>query len=151
MKPSNNCYNLIKSFEGCKLNSYPDPGTHAAPYTIGYGTTVYPNGKKVLLGENISQEYAEECLECEVDKKAQKVASMLNGANLKQNQFDALVSFAYNCGEGNLLNSTLLKKVHSNPNDPSIRDEFMKWCRAGGQVMNGLKNRREKEADLYFG
>ena len=69
---------------------------------------------------------------------------------LNSNQFSALVCFAYNVGTGNLLKSTLLKKVNANPLDPTIRDEFMKWNKGGGVVLNGLTRRREKEANLYF-
>ena len=65
-------------------------------------------------------------------------------------QFDALVSFAYNVGVGNFAKSTLLKKVNANPNDPTIRSEFEKWNKANGRVLKGLVTRRKEEADLYF-
>jgi lysozyme len=71
--------------------------------------------------------------------------------DINQNQFDALVSFAYNLGVGNLKSSTLLKKVNANPSDPTIRDEFMKWVNGGGKKLPGLVKRRQAEADLYFG
>ena len=67
-----------------------------------------------------------------------------------QNQFDALVSFCYNLGPANLKASTLLKKVNANPNDETIRAEFMKWTKAGGRTLKGLVTRRTAEADLYF-
>jgi lysozyme len=70
--------------------------------------------------------------------------------SITQNEFDALVSFAYNLGPANLKASTLLKKVNANPNDESIRLEFMKWVKAGGKTLKGLVRRREAEADLYF-
>jgi lysozyme len=69
---------------------------------------------------------------------------------INQNQFNALVSFAYNLGASSLKNSTLLKKVNANPKDPSIRQEFMKWVMASGVRVQGLVNRRKIEADLYF-
>ena len=69
---------------------------------------------------------------------------------INQNQFDALVSFTYNLGATNLGKSTLLKKVNINPKDKSIADEFVKWNRAGGKVLNGLTKRRKDEAALYF-
>ena len=69
---------------------------------------------------------------------------------INQNQFDALCSFAYNCGVGNLKSSTLLKKVNKNPNDPTIKDEFLKWNKGGGKVLTGLTKRRIEEAQLYF-
>ena len=64
--------------------------------------------------------------------------------------FNSLVSFAYNVGTGNFSSSTLLKKVNRNPDDLTIKDEFLKWNKAGGKVLNGLTNRRNEEADLYF-
>ncbi len=70
--------------------------------------------------------------------------------DINQNQFDALVSFAYNLGPANLKNSTLLKKVNANPNDPTIKDEFLKWNKAAGKPLKGLTKRRESEANLYF-
>jgi lysozyme len=69
---------------------------------------------------------------------------------INSNQFSALVCFTYNVGIGNFLKSTLLKKVNLNPNDPTIRDEFMKWNKSGGVVLNGLTRRRKSESDLYF-
>lgn len=69
---------------------------------------------------------------------------------LNQNQFDALVSFTYNLGSTNLGKSTLLKKVNANPCDKTIKDEFLKWNKAGGKVLNGLTRRRNAEAELYF-
>jgi lysozyme len=69
---------------------------------------------------------------------------------ITQNQFDALVSFAYNLGPSNLKVSTLLKKVNANPNDELIKLEFMKWVKAGGKTLKGLVRRREAEANLYF-
>ena len=71
--------------------------------------------------------------------------------NLRQCQFDALVSFCYNVGGNAFSGSTLLKKVKANPDNPSIRDEFGRWIYAGGRVSSGLVNRREAEADMYFG
>ena len=65
-------------------------------------------------------------------------------------QFDALVSFAYNVGTANFAKSTLLKKVNANPNDASIRAEFGKWNKSNGRVLKGLVTRRKEEADLYF-
>ena len=65
-------------------------------------------------------------------------------------QFDALTSFTYNEGSGAFGGSTLLKKLKVNPNDPTIRDEFMRWVYGGGEILPGLVTRREAEADLYF-
>ena len=80
---------------------------------------------------------------------AEKEVSRHN-LNINQNQFDALVSFVFNLGVGNFARSTLLRKIKSNPNDPTIRKEFERWIYAGGKVLNGLVRRRREEADLYF-
>jgi len=71
-------------------------------------------------------------------------------SNVTENNFAALVSFTFNVGTGNLKKSTLLKKVNLNPNDPTIRSEFMKWNKGAGKVLAGLTKRRQAEADLYF-
>ena len=140
---------LIKSFEGLVLKAYPDPATHAEPYTIGYGTTIYPNGVKVKLGDVITEDQATEYLQEDVDGFAVKVSQLLKQP-VNDNQFGALTSFAYNVGIGNLKASTLLKKVNKNPADETIRHEFLKWNKAAGKVMNGLTRRREAESKLYF-
>lgn len=146
MKPSENCYNTIKQFEGLRLNAYLDA---VKVPTIGYGNTFYENGQKVRIGDKITKERADELLKFTVDDFAESVSLRLTAA-VNQNQFDALVSFAYNVGTGALAKSTLLKKVNANPCDPSIRTEFMKWDKAGGKVLAGLTKRRKLEADLYF-
>jgi lysozyme len=78
----------------------------------------------------------------------------LHGLNLNQNQFDSCLSFIYNVGIGAFTKSTLRKKILLNPNDPTIKDEFMKWNKAtvGGKltVLKGLTRRRTAEAELYF-
>ena len=86
----------------------------------------------------------------EVANRFAKRVNELVTSNINQNQFNALVSFAYNVGTGNFSSSTLLKKVNRNPNDLTIKDEFLRWNKAGGKVLNGLTNRRNEEADLYF-
>lgn len=75
---------------------------------------------------------------------------MPNGHSINQHQFDALLSFTYNVGTGNLSNSSLLRKVKANPNDPSIRREFSRWVYGGSKRLMGLVRRRKMEADLYF-
>jgi len=140
---------LIKSFEGLELKAYVDPATGGEPITIGYGTTIYPNGVKVKLGDKITQEQALEYLTDDVNMFAVKVQKLVKNL-LTENQFGAIVSFAYNVGTGNLAKSTLLKKVNANPADKLIVDEFMKWNKAAGKIMNGLTRRRAAEAKLYF-
>lgn len=147
MTPSNKCVELIKRFEECKLNAYLDP---IGIPTIGYGSIMWPDGKRVKLGQKITLQQAEDMLKWEIDIKAKPVNSLLAKVAVNQNQFDALISFAYNLGIGALTRSTLLKKVIANPCDASIMDEFMKWVNAGGKKLAGLVRRRKAEADLYF-
>jgi lysozyme len=147
MTTSKKGIDLIAQFEGLRLKAYLDAVGIA---TIGFGCIVYDNGQKVKLGDQITLERAKELLMHEVNMKAVGVKMLLGDTAVTQNQFDALVSFAYNCGTGALKTSTLLRKVKANPNDPAIRDEFRKWTRAGGKVLPGLVRRRNKESDLYF-
>lgn len=137
---------LIKSFEGCKLTAYK---CSANKETIGYGNTFYEDGSPVKIGDTITQERAESLFVMISDSFAAKVKPLITSA-VTENQFGALVSFAYNCGIANLKSSTLLRKVNANPNDPTIRNEFAKWNKAGGKVLAGLIRRRKAEADLYF-
>ena len=149
-KISENGINLIKRFEGFSSKPYPDPATKGVPYTIGYGATFYPNGKKVTMADKpITEEEAVKLLAYMLEKFEQYVDSYCVDS-LTQNQFDALVSFCYNVGPANLKSSTLLKKVNKNPNDPTIKDEFSKWVKASNKTLKGLINRRKAEAELYF-
>jgi len=140
--------NLVKSFEGLRLNAYPDPATGNEPWTIGYGTTVYNGIQKVKSGDKITQKQAEELLSYDLNTFSEKVRSLIK-RNLTENQFGSLVSFSYNVGIGNFSSSTLLKKVNLNPGDPSIPSEFLKWNKANGKIMAGLTKRRIAEAALY--
>ena len=137
---------LIKSFEGCKLVSYK---CSANKDTIGYGNTFYEDGSPVLPGHRITQEKADELFELIV-ADFEKIVTRNIKTIITDNQFSALVSFCYNVGEANLKKSTLLKKVNYNPNDPSIKSEFLRWNKAGGKILAGLTRRREAEAKLYF-
>ena len=147
MTPSQNCFRVVKMFEGCRLTAYRCP---AGIPTIGYGATRYPSGQPVKMGETITQQRADLMLEWHLKEFGGDVKMQLINTLVNQNQFDALVSFAYNCGIGALAKSTLMKKVRNNPNDESIRAEFAKWNKAGGKELAGLTRRRKVEADLYF-
>lgn len=138
---------LIKKYEGLKLKPYLCP---AKIPTIGYGNTFYENGTKVTLKDpEITEGRATELLRFIIKSFEQHVDSYCIDT-LTQNQFDAITSFCYNVGAGNLKTSTLLKKVNINHNDPTIVDEFMKWTRGGGKVLPGLVKRRKSEAELYI-
>jgi lysozyme len=134
-------------FEGYKAKSYLCP---ASVVTIGWGSTMYTDGRKIKLGDTINEQQAEELLMWELKNKS----IALHGLNVNQNQFDSLLSFVYNLGVGAFAKSTLKKKILINPNDPTIKAEFMKWnkARVGGQLteLKGLTRRRTSEAELYF-
>lgn len=147
MKVSQNGKEFIMKHEGVRLKAYLCP---AKVPTIGWGNTLYENSTKVKMGDEISLEKAKELFSTIITKFEKSVLSALKGGVVTQNQFDALVSFTYNLGAGNLNKSTLLKKVIAHANDLTIRDEFMKWNKAGGKVLSGLTKRRAQEADLYF-
>ena len=145
MKISQNGLNLIKHFEGLRLASYQDS---VGVWTIGYGTTCYPDGRPVHKNEKCTVEQAGAYI-------AQDVAKFSNGVNkhvkvpLNQNQFDALVSFAYNLGLGNLYSSTLLKKLNAK-DYAGAGKEFLRWDKAGGKVLAGLTLRRRSESNLFM-
>lgn len=151
MKISDKGVSLIQQFEGCRLKAYQDS---AGVWTIGYGTIMYPNGTRVKKGDQITHEDAITYLKYEISLKSKSVSAFVSKCVLTQDQYDALVSFAYNLGVGALQKSTLLKKVIKNPNDPSIEAEFLKWNKikkGGGYIaLPGLTKRRQSEADLYF-
>jgi lysozyme len=147
MKLDKRGYDLIKEFEGLRLKPYL---CSANVPTIGYGNTFYENGTKVKLTDApITKERAETLFKSLADRFAVRVLPLIKKP-VTQNQFNALVSFAYNVGVTALSNSTLLRLVNNNPNDANIAKEFLKWNKAGGRVVNGLTNRRIKESALYF-
>lgn len=151
MEPSQNCIEFLKKHEGIVLEPYLDS---AKVPTIGIGTTHYPNGGHVSMTDpHISLEQAEYYLLNDLKSATWAVRTYVT-SDINQNQFDALVSFAYNVGNEGLHGSTLLKCVNSNPNDPSIRDWFMVWDKVHVDGVlkedNGLKHRRNDEANLYF-
>lgn len=137
---------LIEEFEGFRAKAYKDA---VGLPTIGFGTLIDSAEEKHLLTETISKEQAEVLLRKELAMIEKKFTIMVT-SKVNQNQYDALVSFAYNLGINNLKSSTLLKKVNLNPADVTIRDEFNKWIHAGGKVLQGLVRRRKAEGDLYF-
>lgn len=153
--------NIIKKYEAPKG---PDLVAYLCPvgkWTIGFGNTFYKDGSSVKKGDKITKEGAEDLIDYVLDKFIKEVKSLVKKP-LSDNQFSALVSFAYNIGsdidddtiaEG-LGDSTLLKKVNINPSDPTIRQEFMKWNKGTingvKKELPGLTKRRVEEANLYF-
>ena len=147
MKLNKDGYDLIKSFEGLSLKPY---RCSAGIATTGYGSTYYENGIKVNMSDSpITKQRAEQLLQHTADRFASKVANLIKKP-VTQNQFNALVSFAFNVGSGALASSTLLKLVNINPNDPMITKEFLKWNKVNKVPVQGLTNRRIKESALYF-
>lgn len=152
MKTSINGISLIKHFEGLRLKAYKD--NRGIP-TIGYGATFYENGNKVKMGDVITQQRADTLFMRVLAMFEHDVNVLLPKA--KQNEFDACVSFAYNVGsdldaddipEG-LGDSTLLKLILKKAPCSDIYNEFLKWNKSGGKVLDGLTARRKAEAHLF--
>lgn len=140
---------LIHSFETCKLEAYPDPGSKdGKPITIGWGSTRDRNGKTIALGARWTQSEADAQFECDIQKYATEVANVIGDAPTTQNQFDALVSFHYNTGA--IATATLTKK-HKAGDYEGAAAEFARWNKNDGRVMAGLTRRRAAEAALYRG
>ena len=133
---------LIKSFEGLRLNAYPDPATGGDPWTIGYGST-----KGVKKGMKITMQEAEQRLIMDLQDACKSVEKFVT-VPLNDNQFAALVSFTFNCGAGNLAVSTLLKRLNEGEYG-SVPMQLMRWNKAAGKVMPGLTRRRAAEGDLF--
>ena len=140
MKTSNNGINLIKEFEGCKLSAYKCP---AGVWTIGYGHT-----KNVKQGMKITNEHATNLLKDDL-KTYEGYVNKYVKVKLNQNQFDALVSFTFNCGGGALKSSTLLKKLNKG-DYTGAANELLRWNKAGGKVLAGLTRRRKAEKTLFL-
>lgn len=132
---------LIQEFESCKLVAYPDPGTHAEPWTVGWGST----GHDINKTTKWTQEYADMRLQhrikliyCKIIKVAPK---------LTNHQLAAAISFAYNCGNGALLGSTWFRKIKQG-NVKEAQRTILFWNKSGGHVMRGLTRRRKAEAAM---
>ena len=148
MQTSDKGIALIKQFEGCKLTAYPDPGTGGAPWTIGYGWTQPVDGKPVRPGMTIDQATADRLLKTGLVSYENDVSRLVK-VKLSQSQFDALVSFTYNLGSRSLSTSTLLSKLNAG-DYAGAANEFTRWNKAGGKVLNGLTRRREAERALFL-
>ena len=142
MKISQEGKDLIIKFEGIRLNAYK---CSAGVPTIGIGNTYYPNGDKVKMGDTITLEQARDLFDDLIVRYERIVNSKLK-VDVKQNEFDALVSHTYNTGGS----TTLFKLVNMEANKDKIKDWFLtKYITANGKVLQGLKNRRLKEWELY--
>jgi lysozyme len=147
MKLNSEGYRLITKFEGFSAKPYL---CSAKVPTIGYGNCYYTNGKKVtLLDKPITEAEAFEMFKEIADRFADKVSKLVTYP-INQNQFNSLVSLCYNIGVAAFQLSTLLKMVNENANNPKIKDQFLRWNKAGGRVVRGLTLRRNEEAFIYF-
>ena len=138
---------IIKRWEGLYLQAYHGAADRPGLLTVGYGHTDAAGPPSVTLGMKISQNEAEQILRSDLGK-CEAAVSRLVKAPLTDNQFAALVSFTFNCGEGALKNSSLLRKLNDGDYN-SIPSELMKWTRANGVQVKGLVNRRAAEAGLW--
>lgn len=145
MRTSEDGLDIIREFEGLRLSAYPDPGTGAEPWTIGYGHT----GDDVFPGMRITRAEADTLLRRDVAHAEDAVRDLVK-APLAQHQFDALVSFCFNCGRGALAKSALLRKLNRGDYD-AVPAELARWAKAGGRVLPGLVRRRKAEAALWVG
>ena len=134
MKISQVGIDLIKSFEGCVLTAYLCPSN---VWTIGYGHTT-----GVYQGQTITKEQAEQYLKEDIVRYENYVNN--TGLSLNQNQFDALVSFTYNCGSGNL------KKLIANRSLAEIAEAMLLYNKSNGKTLSGLVRRREAERKLFL-
>lgn len=138
---------LIKSFEGLSLKPYLCPANIP---TIGYGTTRYPNGSRVTLSDKpINEKQAEAYLIHEVRKIAQTVEKLVK-VPVNDNEFAALVCFAYNVGTEAFKKSTLLKLLNASADRVAVADQFLRWNKAGGKELAGLTRRRQAERSLFL-
>lgn len=147
---------LIKRFEGCAkqradglIAAYPDPGTGAEPWTIGWGATGrdHVHGGRIAEGTVWTQAQCDARLEQDLVRYAAEVARALGDVPTSQAQFDAMVSFHYNTGA--IARATLMQKHRAGDHEGAAK-EFARWNRAGGRVLSGLVRRRAAEAELYL-
>ena len=135
---------LIRRFEGCRLDAYPDPGTGGDPWTIGYGAT----GPGIAPGVVWTQEEAEARLVEDIAQFAGAVERALT-VPVSANEFAAMVSLAFNIGAGAFKKSTLLRLVNDGHLEAAA-EQFLRWNRAGGREMPGLTRRRQAERQLFL-
>ena len=142
---SNLGIDLICDFEGKRLVAYDDG---VGIWTIGFGTTVYPNGIRVKKGDTCTEAQAKAYMQNDLKKFEYAVNDAVN-IPLNQNQYDALVSLTYNIGAAAFSKSTLVKKLNAG-DIRGAADQFDVWINAGGKRMQGLVNRRSKEKLLFL-
>jgi lysozyme len=140
MKPSEKGLALIRQFEGLRLSAY---RCSAKIPTIGWGTT-----KGVKMGQTITRDEADRLLLEDAQRFADHVAALVK-VPLNQNQQDALISFVYNVGPAAFGKSTMLKLINQGLLEDAA-NQFVRWNKAGGEVLAGLTRRRMAERDLFL-
>ncbi|PWC13659.1 muraminidase [Brenneria roseae subsp. americana] len=133
---------LIKSFEGCRLTQYRDA---VEKWTIGYGHLILPCER---FDHTLTEEEAEELLRNDLKIIEGQILKLVD-VDINQNQFDALVSFAFNLGPGNLKRSTLLLYLNQGKYTEAA-EQFLRWNKAGGKELYGLTRRRAAERELFL-
>lgn len=144
MRISENGIEFIRQLEGEKLTAYPDI---VGIWTIGVGHTGFVDGKPVARGMAITKEKSKELLTADL-KRFESAVNDAVQVTLTQNQFDALVSLAFNIGEGAFVRSTLVNKLNAG-DKKGAAEQFLVWKNAGGRVSQGLLNRRQKEKAMF--
>jgi len=137
---------IIKKFEGLRLKAYLCP---AGVWTIGYGSTKI-NNRDVIESDTCTAEEAEEMLIETVSRLKFSVRRIVK-VELKQHEYDALISLAYNIGIGNFQNSTLVSLLNARAPENIVALEFPRWNKSKGKVLAGLITRRKEEMDLFLG
>lgn len=148
MKVSTAGRKAIAGHEGVRLKAYPDPATGGEPWTIGVGHTSAAGLPKVYKGLTITADECDEILSRDLATFERAVEKAVK-VPLNQNQFDALVSFTFNVGAGNLQKSTLLKRLNQG-DYRGAAEQFGAWNKAAGKVMKGLVTRRADERALFL-
>ena len=146
MKTSTNGVQVLHFFEGCELEAYPDPATGGDPWTIGWGNT----GPGIKLGISITQDEADAMFTQRLAKEFEPGVAVVLRLPVTQGQFDGAVCLAYNIGLGAFRASTLVRKFNAGDTD-GASDQFLRWNKAAGQIMRGLRRRRAAERALFGG
>ena len=133
---------LIKEFEGFRANAYRDP---VGIWTIGYGTIL-----GVKKGDKVTEAEALKLLGLDVTRERLPAIKNMVKVNINNNELCALISFCYNVGVGALAKSTLMRKLNEGYKRVDVANEFLKWNKAGGRVLAGLKRRRLAERELFL-
>lgn len=143
--PLSHALALIKRWEGCRLDAYPDPGSGGDPWTIGWGST----GPGIRKGVTWTQQQAD-------DRLMEDVSKFMNGVKKKvkvpasANELGAMTSLAYNIGLMAFAGSTLLRKYNAG-DKAGASAQFQNWNKAGGKVLKGLTRRRADERSVFDG